>query len=110
MGIEKKFREGMAKASAIALKRLRESEKIAGGIKKKMGQEKVISKSKAKKVGDRLGVDWSKVDLGQFQMGLGVELEHRDMTHGDMEMTGTIALAHLKEDSKYYTKLKKAGL
>lgn len=70
----------------------------------------MISRSKAEKVGNRLGVDWSKVDLGEFKMGLQAELEHRDITHGDLEMTGTIALAHLKEDPKYYTKLKKAGL
>ena len=70
----------------------------------------MISRSKAERVGNELGVDWSKVDLEQFRMGLGVELEHRNVTHGNMEMTGTIALAHLEEDPKYYTKLKKAGL
>ena len=70
----------------------------------------MISKGKAEKVGDKLGVDWSRVDLNQFRMGLGVELEHRDVTRGNLEMTGTIALAHLREDPKYYTKLKKAGL
>ena len=70
----------------------------------------MISKGKAKAVGDRLGVDWSKVDFNQFRMGIGFELEHRNITHGDLEMTGTIALAHLKEDPKYYTKLKRAGL
>jgi len=74
------------------------------------GLTEMISKSRAEKVGDKLGVDWSKVDLNQFRMGLGVELEHRNVTHGNLEMTGTIALAHLEEDSRYYTKLKKAGL
>jgi hypothetical protein len=35
-----------------------------------------FSKEEAKKIGDRLGIDWSKIDLGQFQMGLEVEMEH----------------------------------
>ena len=36
----------------------------------------VFSKKEAKKIGDELGIDWSKIDLGQFQMGLKVEMEH----------------------------------
>jgi hypothetical protein len=30
----------------------------------------------AKKIGELLGVDWSKFDVDQFRMGLDVELEH----------------------------------
>jgi hypothetical protein len=67
----------------------------------------------AKKIGDKIGVDWSKFDVEQFRMGLEVELEHgrRDpatnVTNDDPVMTGKIALAHLNEFPDYYTRLKK---
>lgn len=43
-------------------------------------------------------------------MGMKVEQEHRDITHGSTTMTRKIVNAHLKEDPEYYTKLEKAGL
>jgi hypothetical protein len=51
------------------------------------------------------------VDIEQFRMGLGVELEHgrrdpeTDVTHDDPITTGKIALAHLREIPDYYTRL-----
>lgn len=72
-----------------------------------------FSKEEAKKIGDKLGIDWSKIDLEQFQMGLDVEMEHgaRDprtnVTNSDPILTGKIAWAHLNELSDYYTRLKK---
>lgn len=65
------------------------------------------------KVGETLGVDWSKFGIEQFRMGLDVELEHgirnehTDVTHDDEIMTGKIALAHLNEFPDYYSRLKK---
>jgi hypothetical protein len=53
---------------------------------------------------DRLNLS---VDFDEFRMGMGVELEHRDVTDGDLETTAKIVLAHLKEKSDYYTRLKK---
>ena len=67
----------------------------------------------AKRIGDLIGIDWSKVDLEEFRMGLGVELEHgshdpeTDVTGDDDVLTGKIALAHLREFSDYYTRLEK---
>lgn len=67
----------------------------------------------ARKIGNDLGVDWRKVDLEQFRMGLDVEMEHglRDpqtnVTSDDPVLTGKIAWAHLKELPDYYTRLKK---
>ena len=67
----------------------------------------------AKRVGDAISVDWKKIDLEQFRMGLAVELEHgcRDpqtnITGDDLYQTGKIALIHLKEVPDYYTRLKK---
>jgi hypothetical protein len=68
-----------------------------------------VSRVRAKKIGDELGVDWKKFDLGEFQLGLEVELEHKDITKGDMRLTGKIVLAHLKELPDYYTRLEKMG-
>ena len=67
----------------------------------------------ARKIGERIGIDWGAhdVDLEQFRMGLAVELEHgtqdpaTDVTHDDETITGKIALAHLREISDYYTRL-----
>jgi hypothetical protein len=65
----------------------------------------------AKRIGESLGIDWSKFDVEQYRMGLDVELEHglvdphTNVTNDDPIMTGKIALAHLNEFSDYYTRL-----
>ena len=65
----------------------------------------------ARKIGARLGIDWTRVDLEQFRRGLEVELEHgaRDpqtnVTNDDPDLTAKIAWAHLKEIGDYYTRL-----
>ena len=67
----------------------------------------------AKRIGEALGIDWSKFDVEQFRTGLDVELEHgvRDLqtnvTHDNEMITGKIALAHLNEYPDYYTRLEK---
>lgn len=66
-----------------------------------------ITKLSAIRVGNRLKVDWGKVDLDQFTRGLKVELEHKDVTKGNLYLTGKIVLAHLKELPDYYTRLAK---
>lgn len=48
----------------------------------------------------------SKFNQTQLRMGVKVELEHTN-SH---KIAKQIAKAHLNEDPKYYTKLKKAGL
>jgi hypothetical protein len=73
----------------------------------------MFSLDEAKRIGDRLNIDWKVVDIHEFQMGLNVELEHgsRDaktnITNSDPLLTGKIALAHLNELPDYYTRLKK---
>jgi len=70
----------------------------------------------AKTVGDKLGVDWSEIDVEQFRLGMDVELEHgaRDpetnVTGDDIVLTGKIAWAHLKEYPDYYDRLEKMEL
>jgi Protein of unknown function (DUF5661) len=67
----------------------------------------------ARRIGEALGIDWSKFDTEQFRMGLNVELEHgsrdltTDVTSDDETITGKIALAHLNEFPDYYTRLQK---
>jgi hypothetical protein len=72
-----------------------------------------FSPDEARRIGERIGIDWAagEVDLEQFRMGLSVELEHgsidpaTDVTHDDELVTGRIALAHLREIPDYYTRL-----
>ena len=65
--------------------------------------KKHFSAQEAKKIGKKLGIDWSKFDIEQFRMGLDVELEHglvdahTNVTNDDPLITGKIALAHLNE-------------
>ena len=65
----------------------------------------------AKAIGEAIGVDFSKVNLEEFRLGLGVELEHgahdpqTNVTSDDEVLTGKIAWVHLKEIPDYYTRL-----
>jgi hypothetical protein len=65
----------------------------------------------AKKVGDKLGVDWTSIEPEQFRQGLEFEFEHgsqfpeTDITHDDPLVTGQLAWAHLKDIPDYYTRL-----
>lgn len=76
-----------------------------------MTGSKRFTTEEARRIGEALGIDWSKFDVEQFRMGLDVELEHgkrdpaTDVTHDDPIMTGKIALAHLNEFPDYYTRL-----
>lgn len=75
--------------------------------------KKTFSTEEAKKIGEQLGIDWSKFDVEQYRIGMNVELEHgsqdpvTNVTNDDPLTTGKIALAHLNEFSDYYTRLKK---
>ena len=76
-----------------------------------MVSQRTFSTEDARRVGDRLGINWTQVDIEQFRMGMEVELEHgaRDsetnVTNDDLTLTGKIAWAHLKEFPDYYTRL-----
>ena len=73
----------------------------------------IFTAIQAKDIGDKIGIDWNSYDLEQFRMGLEVEMEHgahdkeTNVTNDDLQMTGKIAWAHLKEIPDYYTRLKK---
>ena len=76
-----------------------------------MTKTRRFTTEEVKRIGETLGIDWSKFDVEQFRMGLDVELEHgtidpaTDVTHDDPILTGKIALAHLNEFPDYYTRL-----
>jgi hypothetical protein len=69
----------------------------------------------ARRIGERIGIDWSTspFDVEQFRAGMEVELEHglrgpeTDVTGDDPLVTGKIALAHLNEFPDYYTRLER---
>lgn len=72
---------------------------------------KGISPRKARKIGEELGVDWTRIELEELRRGMEVELEHgrrdpaTDVTGDDLLLTGKIALAHLNEFPDYYIRL-----
>jgi hypothetical protein len=77
----------------------------------KVTAKKHFTAEEAKRIGDRLGIDWKDFDVEQYRRGMDVELEHgtRDpatnVTSDDPVLTGKIAWAHLKEFPDYYTRL-----
>ena len=67
---------------------------------------KGYSLEEAKALGRKLKY---KGDFREFLFGLNVELEHSDITGGDLEQTAKILLAHLKENKHYYSDGLKRG-
>jgi hypothetical protein len=69
----------------------------------------------AKKIGTKLGMDFSKIPFDEFFQGMKIETEHKytvgansnDPSLKDWVTYGKIALDHLKERPDYYTMLKK---
>ena len=76
-----------------------------------------LTAKQVKEVCDKIGVDWTTVDFGEFMQGVKEELEHgcefaiapdanqTNVTGDDLESTAKIALAHLYEVTDYYTRL-----
>lgn len=75
--------------------------------------KKSFTADEAKKIGEQLGINWSKFDVEEYRRGMDVELEHgsqdpvTNVTNDDPLTTGKIALAHLNEFPDYYTRLAK---
>ena len=72
---------------------------------------KSFTKEDSKRIGESLGIDWTRFDIEQFRMGLDVELEHEsydsltNMSNDHEIISGKIALAYLNEFPDYYTRL-----
>ena len=69
-----------------------------------------VTLAQSREAGERIGVDWPSAlfDVEDLRTGIMDELEHRDVTGGDLDTTAKIALAHLSKDPDYY-KPKPAG-
>lgn len=78
-----------------------------------MSEKNKTTAQEARRIGDQIGVDWSRFELEQFRAGLDVEFEHgshdpqTDVTGDDPILTGKIALAHMKEFPDYYERLER---
>lgn len=61
----------------------------------------------AEQVVENMDLDLESLGFGLDELlkGLNVELEHQELTGGDLMMTAQIALDHLNEDPEYYDKL-----
>ena len=76
-----------------------------------MDNQRHISIEEARSIGTQLGINWAQIDLEQFRRGIEVEFEHgahdpeTDVTGDNLNLTGKIAWAHLKEIRDYYTRL-----
>ncbi len=76
----------------------------------KLAKSLKFSKEDAKRIGDKLKIDWNKINIDEFQTGLEIELEHgkknpkTNITDDNEEMTAKIALVHLLEFPDYYSK------
>lgn len=78
-----------------------------------VSEGKNTTAEEARRIGEEIGIDWSRFDLEQFRAGLEVEFEHgshdpqTDVTGDDPVLTGKIALAHMKEFPDYYERLRR---
>ena len=67
--------------------------------------------STAKHIGDELGIDWTEVDLEEFNKGINFELDHRgghQDSHeipDDLHLIAETVWRHLKDIPNYYTRL-----
>lgn len=81
---------------------------IHDGVEKKdtpyTSGDTYIGNGEAKRIYDYMKYDF---DFSEFLLGINVELEHQDVTDGSLIKTAMIAAAHLRENPKYYTLLKK---
>lgn len=78
-----------------------------------MSEHRTFTEAEAKRIGDAIGINWDKVAINEFRVGISVELEHdshdpeTNVINDDYNLAGKIAWAHLKELPDYYTRLEK---
>lgn len=61
-----------------------------------------IKKYQAESLGKKYKINFKVIDKYQWWYGLNTELEHNDITNGDLDLTAKIVISHLKEDPEYY--------
>mgnify|MGYP003503682379 CR=1 FL=1 len=66
-----------------------------------MSDKKEFLYEEAKSIGEQIGIDFSQIDVEEFRIGLGVELEHglrdkdTDFTHDDFQIIVKFAWVYL---------------
>ena len=66
-----------------------------------------ITKTDALLLANKHKINLDVYPISSIQYGLNVEMEHKDLTKGNLDKTLKIVMAHLKESPKYYIELKK---
>jgi hypothetical protein len=72
-------------------------------------RRKQFSLSEAKTTGDKLAVNWEKIEVKQFRLGLNAELKDgtynpiTNFSSDDPILIGKMVRAHLNETPDYYT-------
>mgnify|MGYP003340137297 CR=1 FL=1 len=69
-----------------------------------VSMKKKISRELSDTILTRMDYNFSPTE---FHLGMNTELEHQDVTHGNVVKTAKIAAAHLRENPKYYSLLLK---
>jgi hypothetical protein len=77
---------------------------VTGHVARGNNMKKKISREASDKILDKMGY---KFNPTEFHLGMNAELEHQDVTHGNVVQTAKIAAAHLRENPKYYSLLMK---
>jgi len=60
-----------------------------------------------KELGKKLHINWHEVSQHQFEEGMKVETEHKDVTHGDPVTNARNVVMDIKEVPDYYSRLSK---
>lgn len=72
-------------------------------------KRKQFTLTEARITGEKLGIDWDKFDVKQFQVGMNAELEDgaynpiTNFASNDPILIGKVVRAHLNEAPDYYT-------
>jgi hypothetical protein len=65
----------------------------------------MVTYETARRLAKKYRIDLRRVPLKYFRRGINAELEHRNITHGDLDITVKIVIAHLEEAPDYYQRL-----
>lgn len=66
--------------------------------------QRPVTLKDARYIGDLYRIDWNVIPIKLFKSALDAELEHSDITGGDLDTTVKIVIAHLREAPDFYTR------
>jgi len=75
--------------------------------KRRVNKNEYIERQLSDRIYDEMKLDPKKFSRKEFHLGMNIELEHFDLTKGDLMKTAKITLAHLRELPDYNSRLKK---